>query len=94
MSASELANKVWNYAHVLRALQNRFAFSLESLRASLGTSKRSLVAKVFPTLRSGYDGVGYGDYVEAALARPCASRHLCIHAHRKSPINEVPHECV
>jgi hypothetical protein len=22
------------------------------------------------------DGVGYGDYVEAALAHPCASRHL------------------
>ena len=56
------------------------------------------------------DGVGYGDYVEAALARlgncSCialpshvhvgrsASRHRCIHAQCKLPINEVPHECV
>ncbi len=39
MSVSEIVNKVWNYAHVLRD-----------------------------------DGVGYGDYVEAALALPCASR--------------------
>ena len=59
MSASEIVNKVWNYAHVLRD-----------------------------------DGVGYGYYVEAALARPCATRHRCIHAQCKSPINEVPHECV
>ncbi len=41
MSASEIVNKVWNYAHVLRD-----------------------------------DGVGYGDYVEAVPAHPCASRHL------------------
>lgn len=26
MSASEIVNKVWNYAHVLRALQNPFGF--------------------------------------------------------------------
>ena len=47
MSASEIVNKVWNYAHVLRALQNPFGFH-----------------QVFPELRSGHDGVGYGDYVE------------------------------
>ena len=40
------------------------------------------------------DGVGYGDYVEVALALPCASRHLCIHAHCKSPITEVLNERV
>lgn len=37
MSAAELVNKVWNYAHVLRD-----------------------------------DGVGYGDYVEAAPTHVCA----------------------
>jgi len=77
LSASEIVNKVWNYAHVLRALQNLFGFH-----------------QVFPELHSGHDGEGYGDYVEAALARPGASRHLCIHAQCKSPINEVPHEWV
>lgn len=41
MGASEIVNKVWNYAHVLRD-----------------------------------DGVGYGDYVEAVPAHPCAPRHL------------------
>jgi len=71
MSASEIVNKVWNYAHVLRD-----------------------------------DGVGYGDYVEAApgVAQasfstsgltfsmpPAAFEHPCS---SQLPINEVPHECV
>ena len=43
MSVSEIVNKVWNNAYVLRD-----------------------------------DGVGCGDYVEAVLARLCASRHLGI----------------
>jgi hypothetical protein len=43
MSASEIVNKVWNYARVLRD-----------------------------------DGVGYGDFVEAVPAHPCASRYLGI----------------
>lgn len=47
MSASEIVNKVWNYAHVLRALQNRCAFH-----------------QVFPTLRTGHDVMGKGDYYE------------------------------
>jgi len=76
VSAAEIVNKVWNYAHVLRALQNRFAFH-----------------QVFPELRSGHDGVGYGDYVEAApgVLPPAAFEHPCS---SQLPINEVPHECV
>ena len=58
MSAAEIVNKVWNYAHVLRD-----------------------------------DGVGYGDYVEAApgVLPPAALVHPCT---SQLPINEVPHECV
>ena len=39
------------------------------------------------------DGVGYGDYVEAApgVLPPAALEHPCSSL---SPINEVPHECV
>ena len=77
MSAAEIVNKVWSYAHVLRALQHPFGFH-----------------PVFPKLRSGHDGVGYGDYVEAAHARPYASRHLHFHVQCKLLMNEVPHECV
>lgn len=74
MSAAEIVNKIWNYAHVLRD-----------------------------------DGVGYGDYVEAApgvlprlwhpaslyllhpSSRPAALVHPCT---SQLPMNEVPHECV
>ena len=74
MSVSEIVNKVWNYAHVLRD-----------------------------------DGVGYGDYFEAApgvldncscvvlpspipgLVPPAALVHPFT---SQLPINEVPHECV
>jgi len=39
------------------------------------------------------DGVGYGDYVEAApgVLPPAALEHPCS---SQLPINEVPHECV
>ena len=89
MSASEIVNKVWNYAHVLRALQNPFGLH-----------------QVYNSRCSDNDGVGYGDYVEAApgVAQasfstsgltfslpPAALVHPCT---SQLPINEVPHECV
>ena len=63
MSASEKVNKVSTCLPMVGADKFHYAHVLRALQNPFGFHQ------VFPELRSGHDGVGHGDYVEAALAR-------------------------
>ncbi len=65
MNTAEIVNKVWNYAHVLRVLRSLSGIIKYFLNSVLVTLQKPFRRhQIFPELRSGHDGVGYGDYVE------------------------------